>query len=90
MERTKTIDGRRIKYRGLTWGEKKRLKENGFDFNAIDESKNQDALVDEIIQCGMIEPAADELDVITAYKLFYEIIKLTLVGAKASKNSKRR
>jgi hypothetical protein len=90
MEKTKTIGRQKVRFRGLTWGEKKQLKENGHDISNINEQINNDDLVDAVNQLGVIDPSADALGVTEAYQVFFEIIKMTFVGGSDSKNSKRR
>jgi|GEM_PF-3009490 len=79
-----------IEIRALTWGEKRKLKEEGFDLSGLDPQVDNDALVERVIHLSTGRSVQDTLAVAEVYALFREIFRLSFVGEDEAKNSDGR
>lgn len=86
MHKTIKVGGTEIEVRGLTWGEKKALRNEGIDLGQLDAGPDGDETVARVIQtvCGDIN--LDPLPSSDVYALFREIMKLTFVPEDEAKN----
>ena len=86
MHKTIKLGGQKIEVRGLTWGEKKGLREEGVDLANLEPGTGGDEAVARVIQtvCGEIN--LDPLPSSEVYGLFHEIMKRTFVPEDEAKN----
>jgi len=91
MEKTIKIGGRDLRIRGLTWGEKKRLKAEGHNLAKLDPYADNDELVEKTIEivCGD-RAFLDDLPSSEVYRLFGEINRLSYLTEDEAKNSNGR
>lgn len=90
-------DEKKIDVRGLTWGEKKRLKKEGFDFRTLDLKEDNDEFAEKVVLMCALDPGEtkrlmetegeDGVGVEEVYRAFWEVVKRTFPGAGAVKNS---
>lgn len=81
-----------IRYRGLKWGEKRKLREIDIDVsNITSEMVRDDEKVQAVLDfCVIDHEKVDELPSNEVYLLFHESIGATFLGVKEAKNSHGR
>jgi len=91
METTVSVDGFEVRIRSLTWGEKEKLREEGIDLADLDETmmiKDMDALVSRVITPVVLDAdVLADMDIISVYRLFYEVVQFSFLGENEAKNS---
>ena len=84
MYRSVEIGGRKVRARGLTWGEVKALRADGHD--PADLGEGSDEVLERVFGMALENPAeADDLLAGDAYRLFAEIMRLTYPGPEEKK-----
>jgi len=89
MEKPFEICGRKVMVRGLTWGEKKALKAEGYNIAEIDPGRDNDDLVEAVLSTVLGHDFLDQIadaQALDVYRLFLQIHRLTFVLEDEAKN----
>ena len=77
-----------IVIKGLSWGQRMELKQEGIKLERLDPNADNDDVVARVLNmAGLDNDMIGKLTVIIVYELFGEVVRKTFVREEASKNS---
>jgi len=88
MNKTITVAGKDVVIRSLKWGEKNRLKAEGFNIVRPDPDTDNDELVRRVVELTVEDKhLLDEMDILDVYEVYQEVLSLSFQGEKEKKTS---
>ena len=84
--KTVKIGDEKVTVRGLKWGEKKALKQDGIVIGALDPEQDNDDIVEKVISVVLPDLSLDDYESSDVYSIFKAIMELTFLTADQVKN----